>query len=61
MISKLKQFFSEVKVELGKVSWSTRQELISATTVVIVITFILSVYIGIVDFALSKALTLLVR
>lgn len=61
MFGKIKNFFTEVKVELGKVSWSTRQELIGATTVVIVITLIMTVYIGIVDLAFSRLLTILIK
>ena len=61
MIGKLKQFLSEVKIELGKVSWSTRRELTGATIVVIVITLILSAYIFLVDVSLSKALKILLK
>lgn len=51
-------FLKEVKLELGKVSWSTRQELIGSTFVVIVITGIMTVFIGIVDLFLSRMLSL---
>jgi len=50
-------FLKEVKQELSKVSWSTRQELFGATTVVIVITFIMAIFIGSVDLSLSKILS----
>ncbi|HAH21271.1 MAG TPA: preprotein translocase subunit SecE [Candidatus Omnitrophica bacterium] len=58
---KIKVFLSEVKVELSKVSWSTRHELFGATSVVISATFILALYIGIVDFSLSRLLTVLIK
>jgi preprotein translocase subunit SecE len=61
MIGKIKKFLTEVKVELTKVSWSTRKELIGATWIVILTTGFLGVFIGIVDFALSKFLSLLMR
>jgi preprotein translocase subunit SecE len=48
-------FFSEVKTELTKVSWPNRKELIGASWIVIVVTAILTAYIGILDFVLSKA------
>ena len=54
-------FLKEVKVELGKVSWSSRQELIGSTVVVIAITFIMAAFIGLIDIFLSKALTLVFR
>jgi len=61
MLDKIKKFLSEVKVELGKVSWPTRQEVIGATGVVITITIIMAIYIGIVDLSLSRVLAFLIR
>ena len=49
-------FLKEVKVELSKVSWSNRQELIGSTSVVIIVTVLLALFIGIVDLALSNVL-----
>ena len=60
-IAAIRKFLTEVRVELGKVSWSNRQQLIGATSVVIVITGILTVYIGIVDLGLSRFLTYLIQ
>jgi preprotein translocase subunit SecE len=58
---KIKTFLIEVKQELGKVSWSTRQELIGSTFVVIVVTFVVAVFIGIIDLLLSKTLSLVFK
>lgn len=58
---KIKKFILEVKVELTKVSWSTRQELLSATWIVILTTGALGIFIGVVDFVLSKFLSLLIK
>lgn len=52
-------FLREVRQELGKVSWATREELVGSTTVVITITFILAIFIGVVDLALTKGLRVL--
>ena len=49
----------EVRVELTKVSWSTRDELIGATLVVIVVTVIIGTFIGVLDLILTKFLRLL--
>jgi preprotein translocase subunit SecE len=54
-------FLREVKAELKKVAWSTRQELLASTIVVIVVTIILGFFIGIIDIILSKLLTLLFK
>ena len=58
---KIKTFLLEVRAELGKVAWSTRQELIGSTVVVIVVTGIMAVFIGIIDLALSKFLSVLFK
>jgi preprotein translocase subunit SecE len=57
IIKKPVQFLKEVKLELGKVSWSTREELIGSTFVVILITTIMAVFIGIIDLILSQILS----
>ena len=46
-------FLSEVWAELRKVHWPTRKETYAATAVVIVITIIIAVFLGVVDFAVS--------
>lgn len=61
IITKPINFLKEVKVELTKVSWSTREELIGATGVVIVITAIMAVFIGTVDVLLSKILSVVFK
>ncbi|MCM8796810.1 MAG: preprotein translocase subunit SecE [Candidatus Omnitrophica bacterium] len=54
-------FIKEVKMELGKVVWSTREELLASTVLVITVTAIMAIFIGMIDIFLSKMLTLLLR
>jgi len=61
ILAKTGNFISEVRQELSKVSWSTRQEIMGATLVVITVTAILAVFIGIVDLALSKILSVVFK
>jgi preprotein translocase subunit SecE len=61
MIEHVRNFLSEVKTELNKVSWSTKEELIGATTVVLASVFLLAVFIGLCDFILSRLMSLLIR
>lgn len=64
MISKLKkipQFFKEIKEELKKVNWSTRQELVSITIMVVVVASVLTLYIALIDLGFSKAVQLLLK
>ncbi|RNC69381.1 MAG: preprotein translocase subunit SecE [Desulfuromonadales bacterium] len=59
MITKTKEFITEVKAELGKVTWPTRKEAISTTWVVVAIVFIISVYLGACDVILAKLMRLI--
>ena len=56
MIEKLKNFFSDVKFEMSKVSWPTWEELKSSTYVVLALSLILIIFLFIVDFALARIL-----
>lgn len=53
MANKFVNFLKDVKLEMGKVSWSTRDELIGSTIVVLVSLAILSIFIGVCDIVLS--------
>ena len=58
-IYKSLQFLREVKIELKKVTWPTRKQTISSTIVVIIIVFLISFFLGIIDIALSNILRLI--
>ncbi len=60
-ISKITQFFREVKIELKKVTWPTRKQTVSSTIVVIVLVFIISLFLGLVDFGLSSIIRLVLH
>ncbi len=59
IFSRFTKFVTEVKVEMQKVSWSDRNELVSSTGIVIISTALLAVFIGIVDLVLSRFISLL--
>ena len=48
-----KTFLNEVWAELKKVHWPARKETYAATTVVLVVSVIVSVFLGVVDFLVS--------
>ncbi len=48
------QFLREAKMELKKVKWPTRKELLASTAVVIVLTLLVAFFLGLVDFGLIK-------
>ena len=49
---RITEFLSEVKAELKKVSYPTRDETIGSTSVVVVFCVIMSLYLSMVDSAL---------
>ncbi len=61
MIAKVRNFFLEVKAEMHKVTWPTREELIGSTGVVLMTMVILSAFIGCTDFIVSMAMTFILR
>lgn len=49
-------FFNNITDELKKVSWPTRQETIKLTSIVIIVSLIIGLYVGIIDVLLAKGL-----
>jgi len=48
-IAQTKQFLREVKVELKKVTWPSKREIIGSTLVVIIFVVLVAAYFGIID------------
>ena len=61
MLEKLRNFLREVRVELEKVTWPGRKEVQAATLVIIALVLLLAVFIGGVDFVVSRVLGLFFR
>jgi preprotein translocase subunit SecE len=49
MIENIKEFLSDVRNELKKVSFPTKAETIGSTTVVIVFCVLMSIYLSVID------------
>ena len=58
-IQKITQFLKDAKMELKKVTWPTPKQTMASTAVVIILVFIVSFVLGIIDFALAKAVKLI--
>ena len=54
-------FTNGLMEELKRVTWPTRAETIRLTTIVIVISLIIGLYIGIIDVGLAKLLEFITR
>jgi preprotein translocase subunit SecE len=61
MIDRIKQFLREVLSEVRKVTWPGKKELIGSTVVVIVLVLFIALYIGLVDFVLSRLLNIVLQ
>ncbi|HKC05119.1 MAG TPA: preprotein translocase subunit SecE [Patescibacteria group bacterium] len=53
-------FFSEVRVELSKVTWPKRDEVIRLTLIVFLVSGIIGAYVGGLDYLFTRLLTLVV-
>ena len=60
-MGKLIQFLKEVKIELIKVTWPKRDELVGSTTVVLILSAVLAVFIGFVDWIIRNIVFLILR
>ena len=54
------QFLREVVQELKRVTWPSRRQTLSTTGVVIALVFLVSIFLGVVDFALSRLVRLII-
>ncbi|GAB4380184.1 MAG: hypothetical protein Kow0042_30130 [Calditrichia bacterium] len=59
MIKKAKQFIEDVRVEMKKVVWPEKDELINSTIVVIVVSLLFTLFIFLADTIVSKIVNLL--
>jgi preprotein translocase subunit SecE len=50
----LTKFLRDVRIEMGKVTWPTRKDLLQSTVVVLVAVAIATAYTGVLDFVFSR-------
>jgi len=54
-------YIKETRDELRKVTWPTQVEIIRLTTIVIIISIIVGLYIGALDFIFTKSVELILK
>jgi preprotein translocase subunit SecE len=59
--NQIREFAKDVRVEVERVSWPTREELRDSTVVVIATVILVAAFIGVVDRLLNAAVGLLFR
>jgi preprotein translocase subunit SecE len=57
----VRQFLREVRVELKKVTWPSKRDAIAGTVVVLITVFICALFLGVVDFWLSRLIKVILR
>jgi preprotein translocase subunit SecE len=61
MYEKVVQFLRDVRSELRKVTFPSRNETLASTAVVIVVVFLVATYLGLIDLVLSLMVTMVLR
>ena len=56
-MNKIFNYFSSIKLEMKKVTWSNKQELIGSTTIVFVFAIILGIFLYFLDDTLLSPVT----
>lgn len=51
------QFVSQVRAELGKITWPTRREVVTTTIMVLILAALASVFFALVDLAIRFGIT----
>ncbi|MCH8023154.1 MAG: preprotein translocase subunit SecE [Candidatus Marinimicrobia bacterium] len=59
MIKKFQEFLRGVESEMKKISWPTFEQLRGSTGVVLVLSLILVIFLFVVDFALSRIVSVI--
>jgi len=60
-VNKVINYLKEVKLELSKVTWPKKDQVIKLTLIVFVISGIVAIYVGGLDFIFTKILALIVN
>lgn len=59
MANKISKYYEDVRIEMKKVNWLTKDELLGSTTVVAVFSVIMSLFLFVSDFSISELISFL--
>ena len=60
MIQKISQYFNGVQIEMKKVTWLSKQEMMGSTVIVGVFSVLIAIFLFIVDFGVSQFISRLI-
>ena len=59
MANKITKYYEDVRIEMKKVNWLTKDELLGSTAVVAVFSVIMSLFLFVSDFSISELISFL--
>ena len=60
MIQKISQYFNGIQVEMKKVTWLSKEEMLGSTIIVGVFSILIAIFLFFVDFGLSEFISRLI-
>ena len=60
-MSKIREYFKSIKVEMNKVSWMPRNQVVNSTIIVGIFSFIIATFLFVLDIGLSEFVNILFR
>ena len=60
-VARVRQFMAEVRAEMTKVSWPTRQQMLESTRLVLTMTGLLALFLGVWDLFASQLIKWILR
>lgn len=58
---RVRNYVTNVRTEIGRVSWPSRKEVVSLTVLIIFLSVVLGIYLGLADLIIAQILRLLLR
>ena len=52
--NRITKYLKEVRAEVRKVTWPSRQEVVRLSTIVVIVMVVMSLFMALVDFAFSR-------
>ena len=57
MVNKISQYFNGVQIEMKKVTWLSKQEMLGSTIIVGVFAVLIAIFLFVIDFGLSEVVS----
>ncbi len=61
VLTRIRDYVTSVRTEIGRVSWPSRKEVVSLTVLIILLAIVLGIYLGLADLIVTQILRFLLR